>query len=87
MSWKEKKIKRNLAENIAYKSIFDKTINMANNYKIKIDYNNLQSANVSTINSFAIRHMGFGGKITAVPLLAPFSEWVNEWLKQKQDLP
>lgn len=81
------KIKRNLAENIAYKSIFDKTINMANNYKIKIDYNNLQSANVSTINSFAIRHMGFGGKITAVPLLAPFSEWVNEWLKQKQDLP
>jgi hypothetical protein len=31
--------------------------------------------------------MGFGGKITAVPLLAPFTEWVNKWLKQKQDLP
>ena len=81
------KIKRNLAENIAYKDIFDKTINLANKYKIQIDYNNLQSVKVSTINSFAIRHMGFGGKITAVPLLAPFSEWVNEWLKQKQDLP
>jgi parvulin-like peptidyl-prolyl isomerase len=83
----KEKIKRNLAENIAYKDVFDKTINLANKYKIQIDYNNLQSVKVSTINSFAIRHMGFGGKITAVPLLAPFNEWVYEWIKQKKDLP
>ena len=81
------KIKRNLAENIAYKNVFDKTIDLAGKYKIQIDYTILKSVKVSTINSFAIRHMGFGGKITAVPLLAPFSEWVNEWLKQKSDLP
>ena len=83
----KEKIKRNLAENIAYEEILEKTVGFAERNKIEIDYKKLQAIKVSTINSFAIRQMGFGGKITAVPLLAPFTEWVNEWLKQKQDLP
>jgi parvulin-like peptidyl-prolyl isomerase len=83
----KEKIKRNLAENIAYEEILEKTVSFAERNKIEINYKKLQAIKVSTINSFAIRQMGFGGKITAVPLLAPFTEWVNEWLKQKQDLP
>jgi parvulin-like peptidyl-prolyl isomerase len=83
----KEKIKRNLAENIAYEEIRTRTVNMAKQNNIQINQEILKSVKVSKINSFAIRHMGFGGKITAVPLLAPFNEWVNEWLKQKQDLP
>ncbi|MBL1212466.1 MAG: hypothetical protein HND52_03790 [Ignavibacteriae bacterium] len=83
----KEKIKRNLAENYAYHELLEKTADFAGKNKIQIDYKKLKSIKVSTINSFAIRYMGFGGKITAVPLLAPFTEWVNKWLKQKQDLP
>ena len=38
-------------------------------------------------NSVVFKLLGFGGKITAVPLIAPNSEWVEDWLNSLKVMP
>ncbi|MBZ0180479.1 MAG: peptidylprolyl isomerase [Melioribacteraceae bacterium] len=80
-------LRRELAEKEAWEKIINKTFEFAEKYKFKIDADVLKSIEVTSINSFAIRNMGFGGKVTAVPLTAPFVEWIYKLRERTEELP
>ena len=80
-------IKRAIAFEKTYPKILDNTISSANSYPIEINDKLLKDLKITNINTFAIRIMGFGGKITAVPLQKPFTEWVKKWIKKPEILP
>ncbi len=63
------------------------TIRLANKYSIQFNTDLLVSIPVTSINSFGFRHLGFGGRITAVPLLAPNIEWVFPWQEGREIIP
>lgn len=58
------------------------TANLAIKFGVGLDFNVLNSIEVTNINSFGIRRLGFGGQITAVPLIAPNFDWVPLWLEK-----
>lgn len=64
--------------------ITDFTYNLSQKYKIQLDLNKLEEINVTNFPSFGIRYLGFGGKITAVPLISPNVDWVEKWIKNQQ---
>ncbi len=80
------KVKDEYKRELAYRKLRVKmnnyTTNLAIKYGVSIDYDLLNSIEVTNINSFALRRLGFGGKITAVPMVAPNTEWVNPWLEK-----
>lgn len=80
-------LRRELAEKEAWNKIINKTVDLANKYRFKINADVLKSIEVTSINSFAIRNMGFGGKITAVPLTAPFVDWIYRLQDKTEQLP
>lgn len=63
------------------------TARLAVKYGVGINTEVLNSIQVTNINSFGIRYLGFGGSLTAVPLVAPNTDWVEEWIKKQQELP
>ncbi len=58
------------------------TVDLAIKYGVGIDFDVLESIQVTNISSFALRKLGFGGKITAVPIVAPNVDWVQQWQKK-----
>lgn len=80
-------LKKNLSSEKAYNSVVNYTVKLASQYGLKIDEKALQSTQVINIPMFTYRFMGFGGKLPAVPMTAPFTEWVNPWLEYKSNLP
>ena len=58
------------------------TVDLAIKYGVGIDFDVLESIQVTNISSFALRKLGFGGKITAVPIVAPNVDWVQPWQKK-----
>ena len=62
------------------------TAQLALNYGLEINWDILESIEVTNINSFGLRYLGFGGKITAVPLLAPNNNWVEAYLKKLETI-
>lgn len=60
------------------------TVGLALKFGVGVDFDLFNSIDVTSINSFGIRRLGFGGKLTAVPLLAPNADWVQPWLKKLQ---
>jgi hypothetical protein len=77
---KKDEIKRELIFKKANSKMNNYTVNLAIKYGVGIDFDLLESIEVTNISSFAIRGLGFGGKLTAVPILAPNVEWVQPWL-------
>ncbi|MCP4972019.1 MAG: hypothetical protein GY932_15690 [Arcobacter sp.] len=80
-------LKRELAYAKQYGKLVDTTAIFANNSLIKINPLALNKVQVTNINSFSIRVLGFGGKITAVPMIKPFTEWVKKWISKDNILP
>ncbi len=80
-------LKTELAQKKLHEKLIKKTVNFAKQIKISLNYNLLKEIKPTGINSFAIRYMGFGGKITAVPIAAPFYDWVNILNSGNQILP
>ena len=76
-----------LAFNKLNKKINDYTVSLALKYGVSIDVNLLDDLEVTSIPAFAIRRLGFGGQVTAVPLLAPNSDWVNDWIQKQNQIP
>jgi hypothetical protein len=64
----------------------DYTVQLALKYGIEINADFLRSIEVTGINSFAVRYLGFGGKMNAVPLLSPNSSWVESYLKKIKNI-
>lgn len=59
------------------------TVSLAEKFGVGIDMDYLQSIDVTDVNMFGIRFMGFGGKTVAVPIIAPNTDWVDIWLNKK----
>jgi parvulin-like peptidyl-prolyl isomerase len=58
------------------------TAGLAAKFGISINNEALEKITISTINSVVYKHMGFGGRILAVPLISINDDWVEQW-KQK----
>ncbi|MFO7524924.1 MAG: peptidyl-prolyl cis-trans isomerase [Ignavibacteriaceae bacterium] len=61
----------------------DYTYNLAVKYNVELNLNGFDNIEVTSLPSFGIRHLGFGGKITAVPILAPNVEWAYRWIQNQ----
>ncbi|MCK9210877.1 MAG: peptidylprolyl isomerase [Ignavibacteriaceae bacterium] len=77
----KEKLKRDLAFNKLRNSIIKYSVDLARKYGITINDNILQATPVTNLNSVVYRYIGFGGKITAVPMMTPFTDWVEQWKK------
>jgi len=64
-----------------------KTIEYASNKIIKINNSKINSIKSSEIHMFVHRLMGFGGRITAVPLTDNWTDWINVHELKKLFLP
>ncbi len=60
---------------------------LAQNYIKNINFELLRSLKVTSLNMFVYRYMGFGGKMTAVPIISPYTSWYEEWKKINKTLP
>ena len=60
-----------------------KTALLAEKYGVKIFPDLLDKIQTTKVPMFVHRLMGFGGRIAGVPLLTPFSGWINEETKVK----
>lgn len=85
------KVKSEIEKNLKVRKIRT-TINsftsaLALKYGVNINYDLLESLEVTSINSFGYRTLGFGGRITAAPLVSPNYNWVEEWLNSLKIMP
>ncbi len=63
------------------------TVKLANKYGVKINKAVYQKISVPDLQMFVYRYMGFGGRIAAVPLTIPFTEWYKPWLNSQKAVP
>lgn len=63
------------------------TADLAEKYNVQIYEDKLREVNVIPINMVAYKLLGFGGKITAVPIIPPFNNWIKQWLKASENVP
>jgi hypothetical protein len=55
---------------------------LAKHYGVRIYDDNLRKVKTTTTNMFTWRHIGFGGRIVAVPGVVRHTEWIQEWRKK-----
>ena len=67
-----------LINNELNRLLTQKTVQFISNNQVKIFPEIVKEVNVSGIQMFVHRLMGFGGRIAGVPLTTPFSDWINE---------
>ena len=48
---------------------------------------NMNSLPLSDLNMLVYRYMGFGGRVNAVPMALPFTEWFLPWKESKKLVP
>jgi parvulin-like peptidyl-prolyl isomerase len=77
-------LNRELATKKLKKKMDQFTASLADKYGMEFNGELLKEIPVTEINAFGFRNLGFGGKITAAPLLAPNNSWVDEWLKNRE---
>ncbi len=75
--------KQDLSFEKARVKLNDFTYNLAMKYNIELNISELDKIQVTRLPSFGIRNLGFGGKITAVPILAPNVEWAYRWIQSQ----
>ncbi|MBI2427740.1 MAG: peptidylprolyl isomerase [Ignavibacteriales bacterium] len=56
---------------------------LAKKYGVTLNEANLRKTSTSTSSMFTWRHIGFGGRIVAVPQVLRQTEWVYEWLRRE----
>lgn len=71
-------IKNDLKYEKLENSMEDYTVKLANKYGVKINKEVLNSIKVTDINMFTYRYMGFGGRLSATPYIAPFYKWMRK---------
>lgn len=57
---------------------------LAKKFGVKINFNLLDKTELSQLNMFTYRLIGFGGKIAAMPITIPIYEWYYLYNKQKE---
>lgn len=83
----KERLRKELSAKKYKEKINQQTVELANKYGVTIDENLLYNTNIENLKMYVIRYMGFGGKITAVPLTMPFSDWVAPWQESRKVLP
>lgn len=53
-------------------------------FGVEINYNLLDKVELSQLNMFTYRLIGFGGKIAAMPITIPIFEWYKLYNQQKE---
>jgi len=66
--------------------INEKTVQFAEKFGLNINDNILKSLQLSELNTFTYRFIGFGGKIAAFPITIPMYQWFDIY-KQKNKIP
>ncbi len=51
--------------------------------KVEIYYNRIRAVDLSNVNMFTRRIIGFGGRMNAAPVLIPQWQWLEEWKKMR----
>jgi hypothetical protein len=69
------------------KSIDEFIAKLARQNNIAINTELINTIPSTNHNSVVFKLLGFGGKITAVPLISPNSEWVKSWLDSLKVIP
>lgn len=70
------------------RSIITRVIaDLADEYPISIDYEALDETEVTSIQMFAFRYFGFGGRYFAVPMLDRQIDWIFEGVKDQMIIP
>jgi parvulin-like peptidyl-prolyl isomerase len=80
-------MKRYLAIKKEQNAINRYTVRLARKYGVDINLPVLEKIKVTNINMFGYRFLGFGGRITAAPLMAPDVDWVEPYLKNLNIAP
>ena len=80
-------MKRYLAIKKEQNAINKFTVRLARKYGVDINLPVLEKIKVTNINMFGYRFLGFGGRITAAPLMAPDVDWVEPYLKNLNIAP
>jgi parvulin-like peptidyl-prolyl isomerase len=82
------KVKNKYRQDLTYQKLYRKmtdfTYSLSVKYGVSLNLDLLEQIKVTTLPSFGIRFLGFGGKMTAVPLLAPNVDWAEQWIKNQQ---
>ncbi|MGQ9642511.1 MAG: peptidylprolyl isomerase [Ignavibacterium sp.] len=80
-------VKEQYRQDIAFQKaqmkLTDYTYKLALKYNIELNIPELDKIQTTRLPSFGIRNLGFGGKITAVPILAPNVEWAYRWIQSQ----
>ena len=74
-------LRRNLEIQKEHKVITDYTVKLAQKFGIVINGSVLRQIPVTHVNAFGFRYLGFGGRLTAAPLMTPNVDWVSPYLK------
>ncbi len=61
-------------------TFIETTVELANKYGVEINNLALKNLKLTDYQMLAFRYMGFGGRLLAVPLAIPFTEWVAPWM-------
>jgi hypothetical protein len=51
--------------------------------KVEIYYDRIKAVDLSNVNMFTRRIIGFGGRMNAAPVLIPQWQWIEEWKKMR----
>ncbi|WKZ69993.1 MAG: peptidylprolyl isomerase [Melioribacteraceae bacterium] len=73
-----------LKEDKYSKLLINNSVDFANELNIEINEEVLNNIPTTSINSYLIRVMGFGGTLPAVPLSTPFTEWYQYFMNQEK---
>lgn len=82
------KFKEQYRNDLSFQKLYGKitefTYSLAVKYGVSLNLDLLEQIKVTSLPSFGIRYLGFGGKMTAVPLIAPNVDWAEKWIKNQQ---
>ncbi len=85
------KVKDNLRKELEYrkghKTIRDITVRLARKFGISVDGNVLKEIQVTNLNAFGFRYLGFGGQTTAVPIMMPNVDWIDQYIESSNIVP
>ena len=76
-----------LALNKLQEILTRKTIEYARKYSLKINEQVLDKIQLSELNTFTYKLIGFGGRIAAFPITIPMYEWYYKMQSEKTSLP
>ena len=65
----------------------DETVKLANKFGVTINTGELNDIKFSNMKMFVVHYLGFGGRIAAVPVTAPFYKWYYQWISETKVNP